>query len=247
MEAPKLSSLDAAAPDGAALRARASGAPELLDDASVRSLWEDSWTDAAGRHWQTIATATEIASADYGYCEGEIRCDGHYAGKWNRTVEMHMGHGQVTHGNLSVERAYQGKGFARQWMARCAERYMDWNVEQIDVTTGHDGLAVWPKMGFDVTRGSQREQMLDRLVEDMGQNLSALPARERMGCARDLHEMRQSDLASVPEMVRAYPDLFRRLGASVQIDLSCAPAVLLDHLRSRDIQQRPQTGRTPSL
>jgi GNAT superfamily N-acetyltransferase len=180
----------------------------------MHELWDDSWQGAHA--WQTRVDRAEASTSTYGHCEGTVLCDGREVGTFKRTLELRGDQLVAVHSNLVLD-DMRGKGFARQWMQRCCERYEQEQVAQIHVQTGHDGLAVWPRMGFEPAGG------VDAVLCELESQLVQLPLQQRMGAARELRELRAAPSPSAAQLVQDHPQLMAQLGPGAQVDLTAAP------------------------
>ncbi len=230
------------------------GAPNKLDENTLRSFWQDEWVDDVGRHWQVNPLGAEVgAEGTYGFCEGQVRCNGAVAGQWNRTVELAWMQESVTHGKLIIDPAFQGQGFASAWLERCAQKYEEWNLRRIDVETGHSGLSAWPRMGFDLASADDRNSAgpcayaqsdyasaMRTLLDDLAANLSLVPAAQRLPAARELNQMERLVVPRIPYLAESYPQLLRLLGEGVQARLTATPAGILEWANARKVDLAPK-------
>jgi GNAT superfamily N-acetyltransferase len=105
---------------------------------------------------------------------GHILLDGETVGKFRRCVKP--GERAVVHTSLALFIDARGKGFARQWIPRCRERYRAAGIERIDIDAIDDGRTVWAHMGFEIDDPLEWADTLDRALQLDGIDQAAVEA-----------------------------------------------------------------------
>lgn len=122
----------------------------LLDEERLREVFDHDFHTADGKHWQSSIAQPVIGPQGFeAHVEGDILCDGSIVGHFTRTVNLRRGN-FVRHQDIHLEAAYQSCGFGRSFNTLCAQGYATLGIERITLKTGADGLATWPRLGFDL-------------------------------------------------------------------------------------------------
>jgi GNAT superfamily N-acetyltransferase len=251
MDRPLMQPLDTSA----ALDARVAGLLEgQLTEQAVLDFWRDGWTDEAGRRWQIQPLDTGLAPRkpreDLIYCGGHVLCDGNYAGKFERKLDLSRN--RVGHDNLSLRPEYQGKGFATEWLSRCCERYQQLGIEQVTLETDNDGLTTWPHFGFDLECEHSRDwnsmygREMRKLIDYMGDD--AHTERDIHGhAAYDSFRTRLDEISNAPEaptlleLVSIDRWVTTGLLENMSVDLRASPETILAEIsRRRELRSGEQ-------
>lgn len=217
----------------------------------MRELFEHEFTDAQGRTWRTEIQDNDDAPfiANKTSCElsGRIYCDGKYAGSFARSVTFYEdGRRLAVHKEMGLHdepgRRYQRQGFATEFNRLCALKYVEAGIDRVTLNTGIDGLATWPKRGFDLAASKTHRTLDDSStvpaafadsdyaramqypLTRIKENIEDLPETERAAAMAHFEAVKDLDLQAI---VESDPEWARTVMHAVKIRLYAAPQDLI--------------------
>lgn len=218
--------------------------PVLLTEERLRDVFDHEFTGPDGKQWQTsIAQPVITPSGRDADVSGDVICDGRSVGHFTRKVVLREG-GYVKHQDIHLDDDYQGHGFGRIFSTRCAAGYAELGLNRVKMETGSDGLATWPRLGFDL-EGSKTEhvpgsdqtfyeanmQWVMHCAHDGLKKITDIATGDRAQAVYD-ELMSREQLPTLPELVQEHPEWCRLVLHGAKVPLSASPETLIEHSRS---------------